>query len=93
MSKYRLSQITGISQSSFSKMARQQTSLSVETIQRICDAFGITMAQFFSESDEYPDLSPQQKYMLDYWGLMDKQKQELILLMIEKLYELNNTGK
>ena len=47
ISKYRLSQITGIAQSAFSKMARQQSSLSLETIQRICDAFGISVAQFF----------------------------------------------
>lgn len=47
ISKYRLSQLTGISQSAFSKMARQQSTLSMETIQRICQAFGITMAQFF----------------------------------------------
>lgn len=93
MSKYRLSQITGISQSAFSKMARQQTSLSLETIQRICDAFGITMAQFFSVSDEYPDLTKQQKFLLNYWGMMDRQKQEFILLMMEKLYEINTTGK
>lgn len=93
MSKYRLSQITGISQSAFSKMARQQTSLSLETIQRICDAFGITMAQFFSVSDEYPDLTQQQKFLLNYWGMMDRQKQEFILLMMEKLYEINTTGK
>ena len=49
ISKYRLSQITGISQSAFSKMARQQSSLSLETIQRICDALSISVAQFFSE--------------------------------------------
>ena len=35
ISKYRLSQLTGISQSAFSKMARQQSTLSMETIQRI----------------------------------------------------------
>lgn len=93
MSKYRLSQITGISQSAFSKMSRQQTSLSIETIHRICDAFGISMAQFFSTSSKYPDLTPQQKHLLDYWGLMDKQKQEFILLMAEKLYELGNADK
>lgn len=93
MSKYRLSMITGISQSAFSKISRQQMSLSIETIQRICDALGISMAQFFSASDEYPDLTPQQKLLLDYWGRMDKQKQEYILLMTEKLYELGNTAK
>lgn len=88
ISKYRLSQITGISQSAFSKMSKQQSTLSVETIRRICDAFGISMAQFFSESDEYPDLTPQQKKLLRYWELLNIQKKEYVLLLIEKLIEL-----
>ncbi len=88
MSKYRLSQITGISQSAFSKMARQQSSLSLETIQRICDALGISLAQFFSESEEYPDLTQQQKQLLFFWSLLDEKKRNYTLLMIEKLRDL-----
>lgn len=88
ISKYRLSQITGISQSAFSKMARQQSSLSLETIQRISDAFGISMAQFFSDADEYPDLTEQQKRLIHYWTLMNAKKREFVLLLLEKLVEI-----
>ncbi len=88
MSKYRLSQITGISQSAFSKMARQQSSLSLETIQRICDAFGISLAQFFSESEEYPDLTAQQRLLIQYWTLLDEKKRAYALLLIEKLMDI-----
>ncbi len=88
ISKYRLSQITGISQSAFSKMARQQSTLSLETIQRICDAFGISVAQFFSNSGEYPDLSEQQKKLLQSWALLDEKKRDYALLMIEKMIDI-----
>ncbi len=88
MSKYRLSQLTGISQSAFSKMSREQSTLSLETIQRICDAFGISMAQFFSENEDYPDLTPQQREILKSWGLLSENKRNYILLMIEKLKDL-----
>ncbi len=88
ISKYRLSQITGISQSAFSKMARQQSTLSLETIQRICDALGISMAQFFAEADEYPDLTVQQKQLLHSWISLDEKKRAYALLMLEKLTEL-----
>ena len=88
MSKYRLSQITGISQSAFSKMSRQQSTLSLETVQRISDALGISMAQFFSESEEYPDLTDQQKQLLRYWALLDEKKRDYALLMVEKLIDL-----
>lgn len=88
MSKYRLSQLTGISQSAFSKMSRQQSSPSVETIQRICDALGISMAQFFAEENTYPDLTAQQAILLAYWNKLSKEKKEYILLMIEQLEKL-----
>lgn len=88
ISKYRLSQLTGISQSAFSKMARQQSSLSLETIQRICDALGISVAQFFSEPGEYPDLTAQQKQVLTCWALLDEKKRNYALLMLEQLTKL-----
>lgn len=88
ISKYRLSQITGISQSAFSKMARQQSTLSLETLQRICDAFGISMAQFFSESEEYPDLTAKQKQLLHFWNLLNEKKRDYALLMIEKMIDI-----
>ena len=88
ISKYRLSQITGISQSAFSKMARQQSSLSLETLQRICEAFGISMAQFFSETGEYPDLTAQQKQLLHFWTLLDEKKRDYALMMIEKMIDI-----
>lgn len=88
MSKYRLSLITGISQSAFSKMARQQSTLSLETIQRICDALGISLAQFFSESEVYPDLTKQQQNLLHFWSLLDEKKRAYALLMIEQLVDL-----
>ena len=85
ISKYRLSSLTGISQSAFSKMARQQSSLSLETIQRICDALGISLSQFFCETEEYPDLTAQQKQLLHSWTLLDEKKREFCLLMIEQM--------
>lgn len=88
MSKYRLSQITGISQSAFSKMSRQQSSLSIETIHRICDALGISMAQFFAEPHQYPDLTPQQITLLTHWDKLSKEKKDFVLLMIEQLDHL-----
>ena len=88
ISKYRLSQITGISQSAFSKMARQQSSLSLETIQRICDALGISLAQFFSKPGEYPDLTAEQTHLLRSWNLLDEKKRAYALLMFEHMKDI-----
>ena len=69
-------------------MTRQQSSLSLETIQRICDAFGISMAQFFSEAEQYPDLTDEQKKLLHFWALLDEKKRDYALLLIEKIADL-----
>ena len=85
ITKYRLSQMTGISQSAFSKMKREQNTLSVETINRICEALGISVAQFFSESGNYPDLTGEQKQILDRWEKLDPEKRQFAFLMLEQL--------
>lgn len=85
ISKYRLAQLTGISQSAFSKMARQQSSLTIENIKRICDALGISMAQFFSDDQTYPDLTEDQKALINSWNLLPKSRRDFILEIMKKL--------
>lgn len=48
MSKYRLSQLTGISQSSIGKIIAKESLPTMPTVEKICDALGVTMAQFFA---------------------------------------------
>ena len=45
MSKYRLSQLTGISQSSIGKIIAKESLPTMPTVEKICDALGVTMAQ------------------------------------------------
>mgnify|MGYP003174527096 CR=1 FL=1 len=51
MSKYRLSQLTGISQSSIGKIIAKESLPTMPTVEKICDALGVTMAQFFAGMD------------------------------------------
>lgn len=88
ISKYRLSQLTGISQSAFSKMNRQQSSMTIENIHRVCEGLGISMAQFFSESSDYPDLTETQERLLRYWIQLSDPKKKFILEITEKLKDV-----
>jgi len=55
---------------------------SLPTLQAICTAFGITIAQFFSESNVPLDLTPEQTRLLEHWNtLSDEQKEALFILM------------
>ncbi|MBQ9090692.1 MAG: helix-turn-helix transcriptional regulator [Anaerotignum sp.] len=88
ISKYRLSKLTGISQSSLSKMSKKQSTLSIITLEKICSAFGITLAQFFSNEDSYPDLSEDQLHLLQEWSALEPKQKEFLLAMIKQLKNL-----
>ena len=55
---------SGLSQSSISNLLNRRNTPSISTLEKICNGLGITLAQFFSYDDPYPDLSNEQKHWL-----------------------------
>ena len=52
------------------------------TLQAICTAFGMTLSQFFVDSNLPLDLTPEQTHLLELWNtLSEKQKEALITLI------------
>ena len=51
ISKYRLSQLSGISQSSLGRIMAQENLPSLITLEKICTALGVTLSQFFQEDN------------------------------------------
>ena len=72
MSKYRLSQLTGISQSSIGKIIAKESLPTMPTVEKICDALGVTMAQFFAGMDVPVSLSESQQEVLNIWNNLDE---------------------
>lgn len=50
--EYRLAEESGITQSTISAWFRKDTLPSIPSLEKICDAFGITLSQFFLEENE-----------------------------------------
>ena len=50
ISLYQLSQMSGVSYSTVKTTEKRGGQLKVDTIERICEALGITMSEFFQES-------------------------------------------
>ena len=71
-SKYKLAQQSGISLSSVSNMFRRGHTPTVATIETICQAFGITMSQFFEIGADVNvvHLTDDQKKMFDKWSTL-----------------------
>ena len=53
ISKYRLSQLSGISQSSLGRIMVQENLPSLITLEKICTALGVTLSQFFHMFKSY----------------------------------------
>ena len=80
--KYRLSQITGMTQTALGNILSQK---SIPTLERICDAFNITLAQFFSEDGSRLDLTDEQSEILEVWDGLDVKEKEILLSFIRSL--------
>lgn len=59
----------------------------VPTLQEICDGFGITLAQFFSDQDEAPLLTPEQRACLEQWDKLDETGKSMALAYMQGLKE------
>lgn len=82
---YKLAEEAGITQSTLANLFARKSIPSIKTLEQICNAFNITLAEFFAENLEIEyieDISTFKKYK----NLDDKDK-ELIKLIIKKLLE------
>ena len=84
-SDYRIAKEAGLSPNNVSNIYRRGNTPSMVTLEALCKAFGITMAQFFAE-DELVELTPELRQLFDRWtALTDEQK--AALWQIIKTYE------
>ncbi|MDD3021565.1 MAG: helix-turn-helix transcriptional regulator [Alphaproteobacteria bacterium] len=52
MSLYQLTQKSGIARATITQTEKRGGQLKIDTIERICEALGITLSEFFLESDQ-----------------------------------------
>ena len=69
--KYRLSQLTEMSQTALGNILNKKSITTVVTLERICDAFGITLAQFFAEDGGRLNLTEDQNEILEIWDTLE----------------------
>lgn len=78
---YRLAKESGLSHSTVTNMFNRNNAPTLPTLEAICRAFGVTLAQFFSEGNPL-ELTKEQQVLLAKWSsLTDRQKSLLLELM------------
>lgn len=79
---YKLAQAADISQSSLATLYSRQTPQKLEMLQRICEAFGITLSQFFLDDEQIDILSEREKQMISSFRKLTPEKQQALIALI-----------
>ena len=81
-STYELAQRTGITHSTLNSFINRDTAPKIETLERICEAFGITLAQFFSVGEETEILTETECKLIHSYRAMSKEKQDALIKLL-----------
>ena len=84
--EYQLAEHSGLAQSTISSWYRKQMLPTIPSLIKICDAFGITISQFFLENNEESVyLTEQQTALLKASTKLNSEQYNALLNFLEKL--------
>lgn len=84
-SEYKLAEETGISRSTITSWLSTGSLPNITSLKKVCDAYGITLSQFFAEEGEAVTLTEKQKELLDNWINLEADQQEALLAFLKLL--------
>ena len=72
-SNYRLAKESGITYSTLCTMLNKAYAPSISTLIKICNGFGITLAQFFDDDFDNAAVTPEQREHLQLWEALSEE--------------------
>ncbi len=82
--EYQLALHSGLPQSTISSWYRKNMLPSIASLQKICNAFDMSMAQFFSEGN-LKELDNDQTELLEQWSLLTPEQKRPLLNLIQSI--------
>lgn len=83
--EYQLAEKSGLTQSTISSWYRKNVSPTIPSLEKICDAYGITMSQFFLEDSNATDLTPLQMELVKSSHKLDTEQMERLVYFLKSL--------
>ena len=84
--EYQLAEKSELPQSTISSWYRKNQIPTIPSLEKICNAFGITLAQFFT--DDYAEITPltkQQSELLHEWNKLTEKQQKIIFQLLKEI--------
>ena len=82
--KYRLAEEAMLTYSTLSAVYSRGTPPKLEILEMICNAFGITLAQFFADEKDGRVLSGEEEKLLQLFRALSKNKKQAVLDLLDK---------
>ena len=82
---YKLAAESGLSSSTIANIHRRNTVPSIPALEAICSAFGITLAQFFSDNNFTVQLNRDQLDLFTQWIYLTDNQKKLIYQLIKEM--------
>ena len=83
--EYQLAERSGLPQSTISSWYRKNMVPTVPSLEKICNAFGITLSQLFAEGETPVALTESQRKLLESWSRLTAEQQAVVFALIEKM--------
>ncbi len=80
---YKLSLESGVTQSTLATMYQRNTPPKIEILAQLCEAFSISLSQFFLEDEEMEVLAGNEKALLAAYRRLTKEKRKALLELIQ----------
>ena len=90
LSVYRLSELSGINQSTLANTFSRGTIPSIQNLMLLCDAMGITLSEFFNEDTTTVNLSEEEISLFRKFEKVTKETRKAIILLISSLADNNH---
>ncbi len=84
-SYYRLAKESDIPYSTLNNMISRTNIPTIPTLQKLCDGFGITLADFFLDQPEHPQLTDGQNELVELYNRLDHEKKNVLKAYIKGL--------
>lgn len=89
LSVYRLSELTGINQSTLANTFSRGTVPSIQNLEIICSALGITLSQFFQENEKEIVLNEND---LSFFNEYKKLPTDMQITVVDLIKKINNNN-
>ena len=83
--EYQLAESSGLPQSTISSWYRKNMMPSLSSLEKICNAFDITLSQLFAEENDTVSLTESQRNLLEKWSKLSCEQQEAVFNLLDKM--------